>query len=220
MALAALASAALDCRPNGPVVPRPTDLSNSPIVAEALSDLTSALQQAVDGEINAGFPVENSSFSLAVVSTSQDDPGIPLWEFHHLAPSNVNGTRDLGRDSQYLIGSVTKVFSDLLLLKSGVDPDTPAREHLPSLENGRIDWDQITLRDLGSHQAGIPTNSELSLLYATGGNANSIKTLASLSITTSRTSSSISASRPSTIPSIPPAALSLSTATATKKASP
>ena len=160
-ALAGSASATLDCRPNGPVVPRPTDLSNSAVVTEALSGLTDALEQAVNGEINAGFPIENSSFSLAVVSTSQEDPGVPLWEFHHLSLNNVNGTKDPNRDSQYLIGSISKVLSDLVLLKSGVDPDTPAKEHLPEMENGHINWDDITLRDLGSHQAGIPPNREL-----------------------------------------------------------
>ena len=156
-ALAGLASAALDCRPNGPVVPRPTNLSKSDTVTSALSDLTEILQRAVDGEIDAGFPVDNSSFSLAVVSTSQEDPGVPLWEFHHLSPNNVNGTKDISRDSQYLIGSISKVISDLVLLKSGVDPDTPVQEYLPELK-GRISWEDITLRDLGNHQAGVPPN--------------------------------------------------------------
>lgn len=159
-ALAGPASAALQCRPNGPVVPRPTALSDSPTVAAALSGLTDALQKAVSGDIDAGFPVENSSFSLGIVSTSQEDPGVPLWEFHHLSPRNENGTGDLARDSLYLIGSVTKVFSDLVLLKSGVDPDTPAREYLPELGGERINWDEITLRDLGNHQAGVPTNGK------------------------------------------------------------
>ena len=159
-ALTGLASAVLDCRPNGPVVPRPTDLSKSSTFTDALSDLTDALQKAVDGEIDAGFPVENSSFSLGVVSISQDDPGVPLWEFHHLSPKNENGTKDVGRDSQYLIGSVSKVISDLVLLKSGVDPDTPAQEYLPELEGGRIKWEDITLRDLGNHMGGIPTNGK------------------------------------------------------------
>ena len=163
-ALVGSASATLDCRPNGPVVQRPTDLAESSIVTEALSGLTDALQKAVNGEINAGFPVVNSSFSLAVVSTSQEDPAVPLWEFHHLSPNNVNGTKDPNRDSQYLIGSISKVLSDLVLLKSGVDPDTPAKEYLPELENGRINWDDITLWDLGSHQAGIPPNRELACL--------------------------------------------------------
>lgn len=218
-ALAALASAFLDCRPNGPVVPRPTDLSNSPVVTDALSDLTNALQQAVDGEINAGFPVENSSFSLAVVSTTQEVPGVPLWEFHHLSPKNVNGTKDVGRDSQYLIGSISKVFSDLVLLKSGVDPDTPAKEHLPSLENGRIDWDQITLRDLGSHQAGIPPNRRFARLQPLNPISNTPQTPALPNTITSRKSSNRLASRPLRTRSTRPAVSLPSMATATKKAS-
>ncbi|SPO04026.1 uncharacterized protein DNG_06709 [Cephalotrichum gorgonifer] len=156
--LVGLASASLNCRPNGSVVPRPTDLSKSPVFAAALSNLTDALQKAVDGEINGGWPMENSSFSLGVVSISQEDPGVPIWEFHHLSEKNVNGTKEIGRDSQYLIGSISKVFSDLVLLKSGVDLDSPVQEYLPALDGGLIDWKDITLRDLGNHQSGITPN--------------------------------------------------------------
>ncbi|KEZ42140.1 hypothetical protein SAPIO_CDS6190 [Scedosporium apiospermum] len=150
-----LAIASIDCRPNGPVVPRPTDLANSQVVTSALGDLTNLLQQAVDGDVK-GSNLANSSFSVALISFSQQDAAIPIWEFHHLSPANVNGTKNLDRDSQYLIGSVSKVFTDLVLLKSGIDPDTPVREYLPSLEDGRISWRDITLKALGNNLAGTP----------------------------------------------------------------
>jgi len=150
-----LAIASIDCRPNGPVVPRPTDLANSQVVTSALGDLTNLLQQAVDGDVK-GSNLANSSFSVALISFSQQDAAIPIWEFHHLSPANVNGTKNLDRDSQYLIGSVSKVFTDLVLLKSGIDPDTPVQEYLPSLEDGRISWRDITLKALGNNLAGTP----------------------------------------------------------------
>lgn len=160
--LAGRAVADISCRPAGPVVPRPSGLANSKVVQSTLDTLTKTYQQVVDGEINGGWDLTNSSFSIGVVSLDQPDPATPLWEFHHLSPANVRGTKDIDKDSQYLIGSISKTFTDLILLKSGVNPDTPVQELLPALEGGRISWGDITLRDLGNHMAGIPPNCECS----------------------------------------------------------
>ena len=153
-----LALAELRCRPNGPIVPRPTNLASSETINSALEELGSTLQKAIDGEIKAGWDTQNGSFSIAVVSLDQPDPAVPVWEFHHLSAANEKGTKEIDRDSQYLIGSISKAISDLILLKSGVDPDTPVRKYLPALDGGPINWGDITLRDLGNHQAGIPPN--------------------------------------------------------------
>jgi hypothetical protein len=51
--------------------------------------------------------VENTSFSIGLVSLDQMDKAIPAWEYHHLAPSNTDGTKVLTRDSQYLLGSIS-----------------------------------------------------------------------------------------------------------------
>ncbi|KEZ46560.1 Uncharacterized protein SAPIO_CDS0356 [Scedosporium apiospermum] len=160
-----LALAELRCRPNGPIVPRPTNLASSETINSALEELGSTLQKAIDGEIKAGWDTQNGSFSIAVVSLDQPDPAVPVWEFHHLSAANEKGTKEIDRDSQYLIGSISKAISDLILLKSGVDPDTPVRKYLPALDGGPINWGDITLRDLGNHQAGIPPNYGFSEYY-------------------------------------------------------
>lgn len=141
-------------------MPRPTNLSQSESLRQVAANLASVFDQAVAGRIKAGWAVENTSFSLALVSFDQDDPGVPVWEYHHLAETNVNGTKNLTRDSQYLIGSVTKVFADLALLKSGLDLDESIAEFLPALANSssEIQWKDISLRALGSHLSGIPSN--------------------------------------------------------------
>lgn len=158
--LSLVAHGALECRPVGPSVPRARNLAGSQVLTDAAENLKSALDQAVAGEISAGWAVENASFSLALVDYNQDDPGIPLWEYHHLAEGNVNGTKKLDRDSQYLIGSVTKVFSALVMLLSDVQLDAPITEYLPALSNGSstLAWDDATLRSLANHVSGAPTN--------------------------------------------------------------
>lgn len=141
---------------------QPQQLAN-PKAAGA--NLTKTLDDAVKGVIKAGWPVENVSFSLAVVSTDQKSPGVPIWEYHHLAEKNELGTKNVTRDSQYLIGSVSKVISDYILLKSGVNIDRPVTDFIPKLKSSKskVHWKDVTLRMLGSQLSGAPTNGEYSL---------------------------------------------------------
>ncbi|KAF5964676.1 hypothetical protein FBULB1_12666 [Fusarium bulbicola] len=151
--------AELKCRPEGAVLPRPTALTKSPIFETAATNLTETLNAALSGSIIAGWTTSNVSFSLVVVSADQDDPGVPIWEYHHLAAANTKGTKRLDRDSQYLIGSITKVFTDYLLLKSGMELDVPVTEYLPGLDGkSKIQWRDVSLRMLASYLSGTPAN--------------------------------------------------------------
>lgn len=162
-ALPALVSASLPCRLEGPVLPQIplASLSSSSIIQEAAANLSATLDAALEGTINAGWETANASFSLGLVSAHQDGgPGIPLWEYHHLAEANTRGTDVIGRDSQYLIGSITKAISDYIMLQSGVDIDRPVTDYLLVLgeDGSRIQWRDVTLRMLASHLAGVPVN--------------------------------------------------------------
>ncbi|KAM0085771.1 hypothetical protein ACKRZS_001935 [Fusarium odoratissimum] len=163
---AQFAKAELKCRPESPVLPRPTALEKSSIFQAAAANLTETLNAALSGSITAGWPIENVSFSLAVVGADQDDPGVPIWEYHHLAAANTKGTKKLDRDSQYLIGSITKVFTDYVLLKSGMDLDAPVTEYLPELDGkSKIQWRDVSLRMLASYLGGTPANYGFSDFY-------------------------------------------------------
>lgn len=153
---------AIDCRPPGPVVPKPRALATQDLFTKATGDLVASLESAVNNTIVAGWPVENTSFSIGLITWDQPSAAIPIWEYHYLSPNNVNGTKELTRDSQYLIGSISKVFTDYILLKSGLDLDTSIVEYLPVLQNDSslIQWGDITLRMLASQVAGIPPNCE------------------------------------------------------------
>lgn len=159
------AALALECRPEGRIFPRPRNLNRSEAFRTALASFTATLDAAFNGEIHASWDARNVSLSMALVGLDQVDASIPLWEYHHLGSGNVNGTKSLDRHSQYLIGSVSKVISDAILLRSGVNMDDAVTKYLPSLNNNSslIDWNNISLRALGGQLAGIPANCKISL---------------------------------------------------------
>lgn len=152
---------ALECH-SEPILPPPRSLGQSKTFKTALDGLADKLNAAVHGKIVAGWDINNISMSIGIVGLDQDEPGVPVWEYHHLAKGNVNGTKKLDRHSQYLIGSVSKVITDAMLLRSGVDLDRPIIDFLPELRNGSslIQWEDITLRALAGQVAGIPANCE------------------------------------------------------------
>lgn len=156
-------AAALDCRPEGPVLPKPANLADAATFRHAAINLAHTFDSMSSGDIDVPWPVENVSFSVAVVSANQDD-GEPLWQYHHRAPANVNGTDTIDADSQYLIGSVSKMVTDYILLVSGMDLDVPVTKYLPLLNGSEtMQWDEITLRMLASQVAGVPTNCMFSI---------------------------------------------------------
>ena len=95
----------------------------------------------------------------------QEEPNVPIWEYHHLAKNNAEGTRVLDRHSQWLIGSVSKVFTTYIMLTSGIDIDKSVIEYLPELRNAssKSPWENITLKMLSSHLAGVPVDCKYSI---------------------------------------------------------
>lgn len=155
---------AFECHPQGPILPRPSHLAQSEIFQDAVKNLTESLEAAVTGKIKAGWDTRNVSLSIGIITRDQPDRRSPLWEYHHLASGNVNGTGSIDKNSQYLIGSISKVISDTMLLRSGVDIDDPITKYIPTLNTSSslIDWNAITLRALASQLSGIPPNCRLS----------------------------------------------------------
>jgi hypothetical protein len=151
---------ALECRPKGVIFPRPRNLKQSETFQDALNALTTTLNAAFNGDIRAGWEIRNVSLSMALVGFDQTEPSTPLWEYHHLASGNVNGTKSLDKHSQYLIGSVSKVITDAILIRTGVNMDDLVVKYLPVLNNGAalVDWKNISLRALGGQLAGIAPN--------------------------------------------------------------
>ena len=142
---------ATPCPFDGPVIRAPKNL-RVPVVEAALKNFTVTLDSAVAGEFNPGFLTNQTSFSILLT----DSKGT-LWEYHHKAPTATKGTKSVNAHSQYRLGSVTKVITDLLMLRLDVDLNDKITKYVPDLAKGKggIRWDEITLRDLGSHLSGI-----------------------------------------------------------------
>lgn len=152
--------AALTCQPEGPTLPRPTSVADSETFIAAAENFTSALSAYLSHPLHA-----NLSLSLALVTHDQPDPAVPVWEFHHRSDENENGTETVSRDSEYNIGSVSKVLTDLMMLRSEVDPGTEVTELLPTLKGDvaaegadAIRWEDVTIEMLGSHLSGLGPN--------------------------------------------------------------
>jgi CubicO group peptidase (beta-lactamase class C family) len=155
------AAAAFECHSEGPILPRPANIANYKPFRDALANLTQLLNDSVTGRINAGWDHNNVSMSVGVISFDQPDPTQPIWEFYRRAPNNVNGATTVDKNSQYLVGSISKIISDLILLKSGLNLDDPITKYIPVLNSSssRIDWNTVSLRALASQLSGIPPNS-------------------------------------------------------------
>lgn len=155
------------CPPSGPWLPQPTALDRFHSFQSATESLERQIKDALKGEIEAGWPVANASFSISVVSSDDLEDGRPLWEYHHLAEANINGTKRVDGDSQYLIGSVSKLISELVFLKTGIDMDEKITEFLPELDDDSsfIKWNQISLNSLATHLSGMPPNCKYILIF-------------------------------------------------------
>lgn len=161
--LISLATAATPiCPPNGPWIPRPTDLGKSAILRSATHKLTGLIDDALKGKIEAGWPVKNASFSISLVSSDDHVDGRSIWEYHHRAEANTKGPRYINGDSQYLIGSISKMISELLFLRVGINMDQKITEFLPELgdDSSLIPWKEISLAALAEHLSGMPPNCE------------------------------------------------------------
>lgn len=154
------------CPPDGPLLPRPTNLAESAFIRNSTQSLQDLIDGALKGQIQSGFSIENTSFSIGLI-THDNPSNRPLWEYHYRGTSNSNGTKSIDGNTQYLIGSISKLISDLLILRSGIDLETPITHYLPQLSNDSsiISWENITLASLADHLSGIPPNFGFSEWY-------------------------------------------------------
>lgn len=154
---------AASCPITGPLLPPPQQLSTSSLIRAAGEKLKTLYDSALSGSIVAGWQTNITSFSIVLT----DAGGATFWEYHHTASGNVNNTGDVNGDTQFRVASVTKVFTDLLLLKLGLDLDDPITKYLPELacNDSPIKWKEITLGSLGNHLAGIPTGCGYTTIF-------------------------------------------------------
>jgi CubicO group peptidase (beta-lactamase class C family) len=161
-----VSAASTDCALFGPDFPAPREAATDPSLAEAFA----TLKNQFDSSVNP----QDQAYSVAVFSVHDDSP---LWEYHH-TPSTPFGVDIVDGDAIYRVGSISKVFTVWTMLISLGDGylDRSITEFVPELQPflsfpvpqqgmqyddiDNIRWEDITLRDLASHAAGIPRDRE------------------------------------------------------------
>jgi CubicO group peptidase (beta-lactamase class C family) len=97
--------------------------------------------------------------------TDLESAGKKLAKAKHIDPAiiltNESGTNSIGPvDQIWEIGSITKVFTSLLLAKlhttHRIDMATPVAQYLPSDLTLPANFDQITFEHLATHRSGLP----------------------------------------------------------------
>ncbi|KAI9826781.1 MAG: hypothetical protein M1819_007252 [Sarea resinae] len=156
----------------GPVFPKPTNLSSSPIFDAATLNFTKLVNQAIAGENSTYGPLDAQNTSFSVGLFSVDEPGL-LFQYHHSAPSlALEGVQTVDADSVYRLGSVSKLLTVYTwLIQDGfLRWNQPITELVPELWAAaqqynasssagdgidRVNWAEINVEALASQFSGI-----------------------------------------------------------------
>ncbi|KAE8136501.1 beta-lactamase/transpeptidase-like protein [Aspergillus pseudotamarii] len=164
------------CPIQGPAFPAPKDITSSATFTQAKNQLLSTLDKATHASNITevlGLDPDSISFSLQVFNPKNDQP---LLEYYHTAPSIQNstvGVREVDADTVFRIGSVSKLWTVLMLLieKGDASFSEPVAKYVPELRDAAIElshnatmrddeidhlrWDEVTIGELASHMAGV-----------------------------------------------------------------
>ncbi|KAI1750270.1 beta-lactamase/transpeptidase-like protein [Xylaria castorea] len=147
------------CPPLGPVLPAPVNPSGHDSVQAAIKIATDRFQ-------NATAAFNTTGVSVAVKSIHEMSP---MLELHYTPPVLDNtSTANVGSETIYRIGSISKIFAVLSVLTQGtMKLDDPITKYVPELLQLRreavpvanditaVNWDQVTVGSLASHMSGI-----------------------------------------------------------------
>lgn len=146
------------CPPLGPVLPAPTRPSSSGPVQAAVAGFAETFESLTS-------PFARSAVSISVRSIHEDGK---LVDLHYTPPILGAGstTGGVDGDTVYRVGSISKVFTILGILSTGIRMDDPVTLYLPELRDlgaaegvdsdiTTVRWDDITIGALASHMSGI-----------------------------------------------------------------
>lgn len=163
----------------GPRYVQPVDLSSDKsAVSAAWKNATASLEKTLKSA-NSTLGIQNVTFSLGLFSLN--DPSASKLQFHYTSPEIAasTGTKKVDGDSIYKVASITKVFTVLagLLNLKPTDWDRSVADIFPTLGDyakknandpiSTIQWNEVTLNNLASHQAGLPASPLISDLAVT-----------------------------------------------------
>jgi CubicO group peptidase (beta-lactamase class C family) len=147
----------------GAVLPAPAKPNSHPAVGASVELLKGSIEKLVGG-------LNKSAVSVSIKSIHESSP---LFDFHYTPPTlDPRGTQKVNGDSIYRLGSISKIFPVLALLKlDGVSLEDKITKYLPELNKlndqapvkdftTQVEWDEITLGALASHLSGISSDCE------------------------------------------------------------
>ncbi|KAG9255785.1 beta-lactamase/transpeptidase-like protein [Emericellopsis atlantica] len=155
-------AASKPCPPLGAVLPAPKTLSKHDAVKKATAGLTEAFDELAGAKLSA------SAVSIGVKSLHESKP---LFEYHFTPPVIGDyGTDTIDADTIYRVGSISKMMPALAALQSSkIDMDESVLKYVPELKNATgeglatTQWEDISVRSLASHLAGLATDLALDL---------------------------------------------------------
>ncbi|KAI0465882.1 beta-lactamase/transpeptidase-like protein [Xylaria cf. heliscus] len=147
------------CPPLGPVLPVPVNPSSH-------DSVKAAILTATDKFYNATAEFKTTGVSVAVKSIYETSP---ILELHYTPPVHDNtSTTEVGSETIYRVGSISKIFAVLSVLTQGnMKLDDPITKYVPELLQLKseavpvannitaVNWDQVTISSLASHMSGI-----------------------------------------------------------------
>ncbi|OQD87713.1 hypothetical protein PENANT_c005G04254 [Penicillium antarcticum] len=161
LALGANAQKASECPLQGPAFPAPTALSKSRVFLKAAESLTLHLKEAIH---NGSLP--STSFSVQVFSGQESHSA---FTFSHTDDGVANGSvgvQEVTEDSIFRIGSISKLWTMFLYMTLDGTKYFHHRvsKYVPELQTNHkeqqnaidhVQWHDVTISELASHQAGI-----------------------------------------------------------------
>lgn len=166
VSLVTLSAAKQNCPLYGPLLPRPTNLSKSPVIASVAKTLDDVFFKNIDNDTSTGS--QYFSYAVEVFTGSES---LPLWSRYWTAPNlntfNNSGVTKVDGNTVFRIGSVTKIFTVLTFLATVGDGiwNDPITKHLPEIAEiannassspiFRPDWESITVGSLASQMSGL-----------------------------------------------------------------
>lgn len=160
------------CPLSGALYPSPSKISSNTQTQSANALLSSALDNAINGNQSTygDFRPDTNSFSISVVSANDEDT---FFQYHHTAKyldQHSGGTEKVTADTVFRIGSISKLFTVFALLVQGekVHFDDPVTAYIPELDAiarrqasgsfdpiSQVQWEDVTIGALASQLAGI-----------------------------------------------------------------
>lgn len=185
LCLLADAAAPKYCPPLGPIFPPPSNFGQNDAWNKVTKKISVTIEDALKKarQDSSIVNVNSTSFSLEIFSPS--DPS-PLLSYAYTAPAIKNattGVRHVDNDTVFRIGSLSKLWTILLLLKEKGDRvfSDPVGAYVPELleaaekfrynttaandQANQVRWDEVTVGELASHMAGITRDCMVALLH-------------------------------------------------------